>query len=459
MKDQSSQLPKAIFQALELTVQAEIYDQRQQIPQAYTTYVQAAKVFFAIIQQFPDLAYHKMWNTKARLCIYRAKQLRLLLQHGTNKNGKKAKKTFTADNIGFSTTSSVSNSKEGLNQQELEVIIRACQLKPDRNYSWDDIIGLEAVKAHLQEVVYLPLDRTDVLEGSYPPPSSVLLFGPPGCGKTHLIRILASQVDIPVFNITASSLLSKWHGESEKMIRTLFQVAWEESPSIIFIDEFDGLFGSSSNSSNNPQSSEMSIKMQKELQRYMDGLETPSGKHTITIAATNFPWCIQPAQIRRFKRRLYVAPPSDRVILHMLKRFCDEVPNELSPSELQSLVPKFHMFTPSEIHSVFEATRMRTYDLIKLSPTSYHKHFSPRLVTSFDLDKCTSMINPLLHHHGMRGVGTIDFRSWNDDYGCPSIYYPIQSWEKLPWYYESPRKDVTEGSIDSSSSSKEAVVE
>ena len=93
------------------------------------------RVFFAIIKQFPDLAYHKMWNTKTRLCINRAKQLRLLLQQDAKKNGTKAEKTFTADNIGIPTSSSVSNSKEGLNQQELETIIRACQIKPDRNYS------------------------------------------------------------------------------------------------------------------------------------------------------------------------------------------------------------------------------------------------------------------------------------------------------------------------------------
>ncbi|MHA2374482.1 MAG: AAA family ATPase [Candidatus Thorarchaeota archaeon] len=456
MTAQPSPIPKAIFQALELAFQAEVYDQRQQLSQAYTTYVQAAKVFFAVIQKFPQLTFHKMWNTKARLCINRAKQLRLVLQQGPEKDA-----SLNPNNCRSYPSSFPSNSKEKVQQQDLEAIIRASQVKPDRSYSWDDIIGLEAVKAHLQEVVYLPLDRAEILEGSYPSPRSVLLFGPPGCGKTHLVRVLAAQVDIPVFNITASSLLSKWHGESEKMIRTLFQVAWEESPSIIFIDEFDGMFGGSVDSFGNSHSSEMAVKLQKELQRYMDGLETPSGMHTITIAATNFPWSIQPAQIRRFTRRLYVAPPSDRVILHMLTRFCKEVPNELSPSDLDSFVPKFHMFTPSEIHSVFEAARMRTYDLIKLSPTSYHKRFTPRLVTYYDLEKCASMVNPLLHLHGTMGVGTIDFRYWNDDFGYPSIYYPIQSWERLPWFYKSLKEDITENidNRDPSSSSEKDVTE
>ena len=92
MTAQPSPIPKAIFQALELAFQAEVYDQRQQLPQAYTTYVQAAKVFFAVIQKFPQLSFHKMWNTKARLCINRAKQLRLVLQQGTEKDVNKSLK-------------------------------------------------------------------------------------------------------------------------------------------------------------------------------------------------------------------------------------------------------------------------------------------------------------------------------------------------------------------------------
>lgn len=107
--------------------------------------------------------------------------------------------------------------------------------------TWDDIAGLEHAKKSIFEIVIWPMLKPDIFKGLLRPPKGVLLFGPPGTGKTMIGKCIAGQAKATFFSISASSLTSKWVGEGEKMVRALFAVARCHQPSVIFIDEIDSL--------------------------------------------------------------------------------------------------------------------------------------------------------------------------------------------------------------------------
>jgi SpoVK/Ycf46/Vps4 family AAA+-type ATPase len=115
---------------------------------------------------------------------------------------------------------------------------------------WDDIEGLSDVKRAIIENIVYPQMRPDVFTGIRAPTKGILLYGPPGNGKTMLAKAVATECKSTFFNISASSLMSKWMGESEKLMRTLFALAAVQSPSIIFFDEIDSMLSKRSSEEN-----------------------------------------------------------------------------------------------------------------------------------------------------------------------------------------------------------------
>ena len=181
---------------------------------------------------------------------------------------------------------------------------------------WDDVAGLEAAKKALKEAVVYPFLRPDLFMGLREPARGMLLFGPPGTGKTMLARAVATESKSTFFAISASSLTSKWHGESEKLVRALFALAKALAPSIIFVDEIDSLLSARSGSSEHEASrrSKTEFLIQwSDLQKAAAGRDTSKeiGDPTrvLVLAATNLPWDIDEAARRRFVRRQYIPLP------------------------------------------------------------------------------------------------------------------------------------------------------
>ncbi len=188
---------------------------------------------------------------------------------------------------------------------------------------WDDIGGLEEVKRVLKEIAVLPLQSPGVFERmGIRPPRGILLYGPPGCGKTLLAKAVATESGANFIAIKGPEILSKWVGESEKAIREIFRKARLYSPAIVFFDEIDAIAPTRGYHSD----AGVSDRIVNQLLAEMDGIQTL--KNVVVIAATNRPDLVDPALLRpgRFDRVIYVPPPDKRARLEILKVHTRKVP-------------------------------------------------------------------------------------------------------------------------------------
>lgn len=185
------------------------------------------------------------------------------------------------------------------------------------NVTFDDIAELETAKALLQEAVLLPLKMPQFFTGIRRAWKGVMMFGPPGTGKTLLAKAIASTGKTTFFNVSASSLASKWKGESEKLVRILFEMAKFYAPTTIFFDEIDAL-----GSRRSEGEDESSRKVKSELLVQMDGanVETEGErKYVMVLAATNRPWDLDEALRRRLEKRIYIPLPTEKGRRELLK--------------------------------------------------------------------------------------------------------------------------------------------
>ncbi|KHM99935.1 Putative AAA domain-containing protein C24B10.10c [Glycine soja] len=202
--------------------------------------------------------------------------------------------------------------------------------------TFSDIGALDDTKESLQELVMLPLRRPDLFTGGLLKPCrGILLFGPPGTGKTMLAKAIAKEAGASFINVSMSTITSKWFGEDEKNVRALFTLAAKVSPTIIFLDEVDSMLGQRTRVGEH----EAMRKIKNEFMTHWDGLLTKQGERILVLAATNRPFDLDEAIIRRFERRIMVELPSvenrEKILRTLLAK--EKVDNELEFKELATM--------------------------------------------------------------------------------------------------------------------------
>ncbi|XP_018647126.1 katanin-related [Schistosoma mansoni] len=214
------------------------------------------------------------------------------------------------------------------------------------NVRWDDIIGLSSAKRLVKEAVVYPIKYPQLFAGILSPWKGLLLYGPPGTGKTLLAKAVATECKTTFFNISASTIVSKWRGDSEKLVRVLFELARFHAPSTIFLDELDSLmsqrgsisgYGSSGGGNSNisvGNEHEGSRRMKTELLMQMDGL-AKSDDLVFLLAASNLPWELDHAMLRRLEKRILVDLPNKEARIHMFESFLPPIIGQGTPGGLQ----------------------------------------------------------------------------------------------------------------------------
>ena len=216
------------------------------------------------------------------------------------------------------------------------------------NVKWDDVAGLEAAKAALKEAVIMPVKFPQFFTGKRKAWSGFLLYGPPGTGKSYLAKAVATEADSTFFSISSSDLVSKWMGESEKLVNNLFAMARERAPSIIFIDEIDALCGARGEGGE----SEASRRIKTEILVQMQGVGASDSGRVLVLAATNTPYQLDQAVRRRFDKRIYIPLPDEAARAHMFKVHLGETPHDLTHADYDRLGTQAEGFSGSDIDHV-----------------------------------------------------------------------------------------------------------
>ncbi|KAK4664443.1 uncharacterized protein QC763_505570 [Podospora pseudopauciseta] len=255
----------------------------------------------------------------------------------------------------------------GVDEHAAKQILNEIVIQGDEVH-WSDIAGLEIAKNALRETVVYPFLRPDLFMGLREPARGMLLFGPPGTGKTMLARAVATESKSTFFSISASSLTSKYLGESEKLVRALFSLAKVLAPSIIFVDEIDSLLSQRSGSGEHEATRRIKTEFLiqwSDLQRAAAGREVcerdkerGDANRVLVLAATNLPWAIDEAARRRFVRRQYIPLPEAETRAVQLKTLLKQQTHTLSDEDINTLVAMTDGFSGSDITALAKDAAM-----------------------------------------------------------------------------------------------------
>uniref|UniRef100_A0A8D2L3L4 Katanin p60 ATPase-containing subunit A-like 2 n=1 Tax=Varanus komodoensis TaxID=61221 RepID=A0A8D2L3L4_VARKO len=208
--------------------------------------------------------------------------------------------------------------------RELATVVSRDIYLHNPNVKWDDIIGLDAAKRLVKEAVVYPIRYPQLFTGILSPWKGLLLYGPPGTGKTLLAKAVATECKTTFFNISASTIVSKWRGDSEKLVKVLFELARYHAPSTIFLDELESVMSQRGTALGGEH--EGSRRMKTELLVQMDGLAR-SDDLVFVLAASNLPWELDYAMLRRLEKRILVDLPNKQARQAMVEHWLPPVSN------------------------------------------------------------------------------------------------------------------------------------
>lgn len=220
------------------------------------------------------------------------------------------------------------------------------------NVKWEDVAGLEHAKQAVIEAIIFPMKHPEIFTGLRNPPRGVLFFGPPGTGKTMIAQALANEAKCTFFNISASSLTSKWVGEGEKLTRALFGVASKHAPSIIFIDEIDSLL-----TKRNDNEFEATRRVKNEFLLRFQGLAS-SEERILVLGATNRPQDLDDAARRRFERRIYIPLPDVETRKALVTILLKKAEHEVDEEQIDKIVELTEGYSCADITTLFKEAAM-----------------------------------------------------------------------------------------------------
>jgi SpoVK/Ycf46/Vps4 family AAA+-type ATPase len=385
---------------------------------AIQSYQKAIDALVKLIQIYPEYRLNRVYRERANAYQNRIRTLQISSemssetasrffpqssyvstgQHPSRneRNTKNHSTNFTREGTG-----SESSSTSGPNFDDLV-------LKEKPRVKWEEVIGLDDAKRAIRESIVYPSKRSDLFPLGWP--RGILLFGPPGCGKTLLAAAAAAEIEGYFLNVDAAGMMSKWLGEAEKNVSRLFMLArqlykTEGVPVLLFIDEIDSLLGT--------RTSEIGgeVRVKNQFLTEMDGINVKSKDSQLyVIGATNKPWTLESGFLRRFQKRINVSLPSVQTRVELFRQYIRPLNREksLKPDELAKLCEGY---SASDIKDICQAAQLRVVNELFESGVAMNINSNPRPVSISDFREIFKVRKPSVSAEMLKA-----YVKWSDQF-------------------------------------------
>ena len=319
-------------------------DERGHYRQAINKYQRAAEILIQFVKYNKNPIMIRKCQDQIEQYVSRAQTLKEHL------SGPRARRLSPKSSPSDSKSSESKDEASLYSSEEQEIIdsISDTILTESPNVKWFEIAGLEDCKQSLREAIVLPIMKPQLFTGARKPWSGILLFGPPGCGKTLLAKAAATECQATFFSVSSADLLSKWLGESEKLISSLFKVARIKAPSLIFMDEIDSL--TTTRGSGHEGGGERRVKTQ--LLQEIQGIKSTYDRPLLVLGATNRPWDIDTAMLSRFEKKVYVPLPDIPARAGIFKIHTEGINSALNEEDFIELAVRSEGYSGRDISNV-----------------------------------------------------------------------------------------------------------
>jgi SpoVK/Ycf46/Vps4 family AAA+-type ATPase len=350
-------------------------------------YQRAIEALNKLIQIYPEYKLNKIYLERSNAYLNRIKSLQM--SNVLEVEEAKCDEAFVRNDVDNSERkigNEMRKPKDSLGEEFGSLIMEE---KP--NISWNEVIGLDDAKRAIRESIVYPTKRSDLFPLGWP--KGILLYGPPGCGKTLLAAAAAAEIDGYFVNVDAAAMMSKWLGEAEKNVSKLFGMAnrlyeSENIPILLFIDEIDSLIGTR----NGEVGGEIRIKNQ--FLTEMDGINNKSKNTKLyVIGATNKPWSLEAGFLRRFQKRIYVTLPDNDSRNYLFRQYTMPLKKDktLKIDELSKLVQGY---SASDIKDICQAAQLRVVNELFESGKAMEAQSNPRSISMNDFKEIIKMRKP-----------------------------------------------------------------
>ncbi|KAG7442671.1 AAA-domain-containing protein [Guyanagaster necrorhizus] len=348
----------SLNRAIEIVQKAVEEDSNKNYHEALKYYMLALELFMSALKYVRNDKTNALVRVKVDEYLSRAELLEKHLTSQSEVRGGKSANVVGSGGASALGKRTSRRKKDDEDDQDMEVKklragLSSAILSEKPNVHWDDVAGLEGAKDSLKEAVIFPVKFPQLFTGKRTPWKGILLYGPPGTGKSYLAQAVATEAKYTFFSISSSDLASKWQGDSERLVKQLFELARESKPSIIFIDEIDSLARS-----RNEGESEGSRRIKTELLVQMNGVGQDN-TGVLVLGATNIPWQLDSAIKRRFEKRIHIPLPGVEARRRIFQLHVGCTPCDLTAKDYWMLADRTEGYSGSDISVVVRDALMQ----------------------------------------------------------------------------------------------------